>query len=106
MQHAQEILRVAFVPHDDASIVLQPRKQPFHLRSASIPAERATILRRVCAVPAVRRDEFYAALREFRIELVGLVRVIPMSRLGILCTSRFASVVSTSVTSCGVALSM
>jgi hypothetical protein len=45
--------------------------------SASVPAMRATILRPVRAVAAVRRDEFDAAPREVRIELVGLARVVP-----------------------------
>ena len=52
-----------------------PRK--FHLPSTSIPAERATIVRPARAVAAVRHDECDAALRELRIELVGLVRVVP-----------------------------
>jgi hypothetical protein len=58
-----------FIPHDHPSIVLQLCRQPFHLPSASVPAERATILRPALTVATVRRHEFDAALRELRIEL-------------------------------------
>jgi hypothetical protein len=78
----RKVLRVALVTHNDASIVLEPRKQALHLPSAPIAAQRATILGMVLAVASVRSDELYTTRCQLRIKLVRLVRVVANEPLG------------------------
>ena len=87
---ALEARRQLLVKHFDQEIAARgenavlydPRKQPFRLPSASIPAKRTSILGSACAVAAVRCDELDSVLRELCIEPIGLVRVVPNEPFG------------------------
>jgi len=76
VEHSEKVLGEAFIAHDEPPKVLQPGKESFDLPSPSISPQRATVLRALCPGPPVRRNEFHAMSRQFRIQSVRLVGVV------------------------------
>ena len=70
MEHPKNVLGEALMAHDDPPKVLQPRKEAFDLPSPPVTSQRATVLRPPCPRPPVRRNQFHATAREFRIQSV------------------------------------
>src|SRR5277367_2915457 len=78
LDHREEIFRVIFPAHDDATKVMKPGEQALDFPSAAVATQGAAVLgHRLAAVPAVRRDQLHApgvaqALVQ-RIAVVGFV---------------------------------
>lgn len=69
---------VAFVAHDDAPVVLQPRPKPLNLPAAQIAAQRPTVLRRgLRAVLPMRNNQFDALFGQLLIERIAIVSHVP-----------------------------
>ena len=61
LDHGEEIFRVIFPAHHDATKIMKPREQAFDLPAAAIATQGAAVLGdRLAAVPAVRRDQMHA----------------------------------------------
>src|SRR5271156_1051391 len=78
LNHREEVFRVIFPTHHDATKIMKPGEQAFDFPAATIAAQRATVLGDgLAAVPSVRRDQLDAqgvtqALVQ-RIAVVGFV---------------------------------
>src|SRR5579863_8386348 len=78
LDHGEEVFRVIFPAHHDATKIMKPHEQAFDLPAAAIATQGAAVLGdRLAVIPAVRRDELHAqgvaqALVQ-RIAVVGLV---------------------------------
>src|SRR5271163_772404 len=87
LNHPEEIFRVIFPAHDDATKVLKPSEQALDLPTAAVTTQGATVLGdRLAAVPAVRRDELHAqggpqALVQ-RVAVVGFIAAQPRGSFG------------------------
>ena len=76
MEHPEKVLGEALITHDDPPKILQPGKESFDLPSPSVASQRATVLRPLCPGPPVRRNQFHATARQFRVQPVRLVGVV------------------------------
>ena len=78
LDHGEEIFRVIFPAHYDATKIMKPGEQAFDFPSAAVATQRAAVLGdRLAAVPAMRRDQLHAqgvaqALVE-RVAVIGFV---------------------------------
>lgn len=84
MNEAEVVAQVAFIPDQDAAVVLQPGKEPLHFPAAFVAAQLATILGLgLGAVAAVRSDQFNLALiAQALVEWVGVIGLVTDEPLG------------------------
>src|ERR1035437_3384516 len=76
LDEAEEVFDVVFPSCDQASIVLHPGKEPFHLPTTAVATQRAPVLRLPLAVGSVGRDHLDAIFTHLliqRVRVVGLV---------------------------------
>src|SRR5277367_4826945 len=75
LNHREEIFRVIFPAHNDATKVMKPGEQALDFPSAAVAAQRAAVLGdRLAAVPAVRKNQLHA--QGFAQALVQRIAVI------------------------------
>src|SRR5262249_24747457 len=59
MDHAEKVLSVSFISHNQTAEVLQPGKQPFDPPTVTVSSQASPILSSVLPVAAMWRDELY-----------------------------------------------
>ena len=76
--HAEEIPDVIFPAVGQAAVDLQPGEQPLDGPASAVAAQRPTVLRRLSAVAAVRRDHLDPVLlSHLAIQSIAVVGLVP-----------------------------
>jgi hypothetical protein len=70
VEHAEKILCISLVAHDQSPEVLQPGKQSLNLPASPIAAHATQILRCVSSITTVRSDEFDSVSAKFCVQFV------------------------------------
>jgi hypothetical protein len=83
MDEAEEVFGVALVTDDDAAEALEPSKETLDLPASPISAEGAPVLGEVFAILSIRCNQLDPPLlRETRVELVAIVRLVADESFG------------------------
>jgi hypothetical protein len=82
LDHAKKVIGAIFVPDYQSSEVLNPRKEPFDLPTASISTQGTAILCFASSIAAMWSDQFHSPRTEFSIKPIRIVGVVSDKVLG------------------------